>query len=346
MSDTEVVADTVDVPAGPAISGLVFRRFRRPGDFPGMVEANMAVRDAHGVEDTISVEGMATQYAHLRNSDVSTDLVIIELDGRTVGYVRVAWNGQHDGSVAYESICLLRPELRGRGIGRAMLRWGERRLREIGATQPADGRPRWFQAETFDADAYSIRLLERHGYTAVRRGYEMVRPDLADIDDVPLPRGLEVRPVGPEKSRQVWEADAEAFRDHWGEDEETEEAWLAFREDPTHDPALWVVAFDGDEIAGLVLNVIDPADVARKGTRGGNLSSVAVRRPWRRRGLARALIARSLRLVRDRGATSAVLGVDGANPNQAMTLYEQCGFRVVSSFTTWRKPFTEDDPEP
>lgn len=342
---TAPVVDAVEVPAMPPVPGLVFRRFRGPADYAGMVEANMAARETYGVEGTVTVDGMANHYAHLRNSDVARDLLIVELDGRTVGYVRVAWNEQHDGSLAWETTCLLQPELRGRGIGRAMLRWGERRLLEIAADQRADGRPRWFQAESFDADQYSVRLLRRHGYNPVRRGYEMVRDDLEDLPDAPLPPGLEIRPVTVADTRRIWEADAEAFRDHWGEDEETEEAWLTFRDDPTNDPALWVVAFDGDDIAGLVLNVIDPADIARKGIPRGVLGSVAVRRPWRRRGLARALISRSLRLLHDRGMTSAGLGVDGENPNQAMTLYESCGFRIASSFTTWRKPLT-DEPMP
>jgi ribosomal protein S18 acetylase RimI-like enzyme len=159
-----------------------------------------------------------------------------------------------------------------------------------------------------------------------------------DLPEVRLPPGLEVRPVTRDDYRAIWEADAEAFRDHWGEIDESEEAFLRFVDDPVYDPELFVIAFDGDEIAGLVLNVIDPADVERKGEVRGLLDSVAVRRPWRRRGLARALIAHSLRLLRDRGATSAFLGVDGENPNRAMTLYESCGFRIASSGTTWRKP--------
>jgi ribosomal protein S18 acetylase RimI-like enzyme len=130
----------------------------------------------------------------------------------------------------------------------------------------------------------------------------------------------------------------EIFRDEWGEVDSSEASWLRFREDPNHDPSLFVVAFDGDEIAGQILNVIDPGDVARKGRVRGLLDSVGVREPWRRRGLARAMIVRSLHVLRERGAQDAYLGVDAENPNQAMTLYESCGFRIVSSETAWRKP--------
>jgi mycothiol synthase len=337
MTTTAGGGERVAMPGAPAVAGLAFRGFRGPADYPGMVEANMAARDAYGIEDTISLDGIAAQYAHLTNCDPARDLVIVELDRRIVGYARVQWDDQFDGSRAWDSVAILRPELRGRGIGSAMLRWIEQRSREIAADVPDDGRPRWLQSNAWDRDDAAGRLLAEHGYEPVRRGYEMVRDTLEDLPDAPLPAGLDVRPVTRGDFRRIWEADAEAFRDHWGEIDESEEAFLRFRDDPVYDPELFVVAFDGDEVAGLVLNVIDPADVARKGQVRGLLDSVAVRRPWRRRGLARALIARSLRLLRDRGATSAFLGVDGENPNRAMTLYESCGFRIASSGTTWRK---------
>jgi mycothiol synthase len=329
--------DVVDVPQHPGIPGLLFRHFRGPADFPGMIEANMAARDAYGIHDTVSVEGMAAQYANLTNSDTATDLVIIELDERIVGYIRVQWDDQQDGSRAYDAVALLRPELRGRGIGRAMLAWIQQRSREVAATHPDDGRERWLQAYNWDADEPAVRLLRHAGYEPIRRGFEMIRAKLDDLPEAPLPDGLEVRPITHDDLRSVWQAGAEAFRDHWGGHDESEEDWRRFRDDPNTDPDMIVVAFDGDEVAGVVVNVIDPADTARTGQVRGVLGAVYVRRAWRRRGLARALIARSLRLLRDRGATCALLGVDGENPNRAMTLYESCGFQIASSGTVWRK---------
>jgi mycothiol synthase len=334
----KAILDEIAIADRPAIPGLRFRHYRGPADLPGMVAVNNTARDEAGVQESVSLESMAAQYGHLTNSDLVRDLVIVELDGRIVGYARCEWNDQHDGSRTYGSVCLIEPGLRGRGIGTAMLRWTHARRDAIAASHPADGRPRWFETACWDSDPYGTRLLERHGYQPVRRGYEMVRPDLDDLPDHPMPDGLEIRPVGRDDLRRIWEADVEAFRDHWGEIDESEEAWLRFRDDESHDPSLFVVGFDGDEVAGFVLNVIDPTDEARLGERRGLLDGVAVRRPWRRRGLARALIARSLVVLRDHGATSAMLGVDGENPNRAMTLYESCGFRIVGSTTIWRRP--------
>jgi ribosomal protein S18 acetylase RimI-like enzyme len=86
--------------------------------------------------------------------------------------------------------------------------------------------------------------------------------------------------------------------------------------------------------------------VSPDGTRSGWLDSIFTRRPWRRRGLARALISRSLVLLRDLGMNDASLGVDLTNPHQALALYESCGFRAVSSSTAYRKPLAAtSDPE-
>jgi ribosomal protein S18 acetylase RimI-like enzyme len=57
--------------------------------------------------------------------------------------------------------------------------------------------------------------------------------------------------------------------------------------------------------------------------------AISVQPEYRRRGLARALLAESLRAVRDAGGTSAGLGVDTENPNEALTLYENLGFRIA-----------------
>ena len=49
-----------------------------------------------------------------------------------------------------------------------------------------------------------------------------------------------------------------------------------------------MVAWDGDEIAGSVTNVINERENAEFGRLRGLLDSVAVRRPWRGRGLGYA----------------------------------------------------------
>jgi mycothiol synthase len=50
-----------------------------------------------------------------------------------------------------------------------------------------------------------------------------------------------------------------------------------------------------------------------------------VRRPWRRRGLGRLLLLTAFTALRERGCTTAALGVDSGNESGALGLYEGLG---------------------
>ena len=184
-------------------------------------------------------------------------------------------------------------------------------------------------------------MLESAGYTPARYSNNMVRPSLDDIPDFPLPPGLEVRPARPEHYRRIWDAQIEAFQDHWGFLQHPEEDYQMWLNDPIYfQPALWQVAWDvaTDEVAGMVLTFIDAAENERWGRRRGYTEGISVRRPWRRRGLARALIAHSLRAQRDVGMTESALGVDSESLTGATRVYEDCGFLTVTVDMLYRKP--------
>ncbi len=153
-----------------------------------------------------------------------------------------------------------------------------------------------------------------------------------------MPDGLEVRPVQPEHHRAVFEAENEAFRDHWGHHEMGEEAFRQTFDQDENDTGLWVVAWDGNDVAGVVETWIWPTENERLGVRRGWLERISVRRPWRRRGLGRALTAAALRKVRDAGMDEAMLGVDAQNPTGALGLYERLGFTVFRRSTAYGRP--------
>jgi GNAT superfamily N-acetyltransferase len=328
----------------PTVRGVRFRGYRGlDADLPGMFEAARQARLADGEIEPFDLAGMRATYAHLERSDPARDILVVELADEIVGYARVQWGDANDGSRYYDGFCFLRPDARRRGIGQAMLAWTEDRRRGIAAGHAAAGegldRPPLMTTFVNDGDRGGRVLLESAGYEPFRRFFSMVRPDLESIPDAPLPEGLELRPIprDPAVLRQVFDAANEAFRDHFGWVDDGDESFASFIEDPATDPDLWLVAFDGDEVAGAVLNGIHHKDDGDGGD--GWLDSVFTRRPWRRRGLARALIVRSLQLLRERGLGSAALGVDAQNPNEALGLYESCGFRMASSSTAFRAPF-------
>ena len=323
----------------PAIPGLAFRSFDSQHDYPAMVDIANAANAADHIDELYTVERLAYDYAHLSNCDLTTDMLMAEVDGRLVGFGCVLWWVNDADERLYGITGQIHPQWRGQGIGRALLHWQEERIAAIAATHPA-GEPRFIQAYSMENAQSRLALLKHSGYHVIRYGYMMVRPTLDDVpDEWPLPAGLEVRPVQPEHMRPIWEASEEAFQDHWGHRPRSEEDFQAFVNWPEAQPHLWQVAWDTrtNEVAGMVLNSIYERENARLGVRRGWTDPICVRRPWRRQGLARALIMRSLKLLRDLGMTEAALGVDAENPNKALHLYESSGYRPYQRSFTLRK---------
>jgi mycothiol synthase len=115
------------------------------------------------------------------------------------------------------------------------------------------------------------------------------------------------------------------------------EAWLQKK---VFQPHLWQIAWDTttNEVAGQVKTYIDTAWNEGFNRPRGWTEFISVGRPWRRRGLARALVVRSLRTQRDAGMLESGLGVDSESPTGATRVYEDCGFGVTGRNTIYRKP--------
>jgi mycothiol synthase len=318
---------TADIP------GLRFRTYRGLDDIPGMAAVADAASRAVGSAENRSVESMLAQYRNLTNCDPDRDIVVVEVDRRTVAYARTWWTDRSEGGRGFEGIHFIEPGFADRGIEEILLALGERRQLALAAEMAEElaGRPAYLVRFTHRSEGAEIARLERAGYRLARRYAEMIRPGFEAIPELPVPDGLELRRVDPADAaiiRRVWEVGADVFREHYGEGEATDADWRRFQASPEVQPALWCVAFDraSGEIAGHILNYLGLPE--KDGSIVGWTESIGVRAPFRRRGLASAMLAESLRIVRDAGASRAALGVDQQNPNEAMTIYERLGFRI------------------
>jgi len=326
------------LPNAPDIQGLQLRRYQGESDLPKMLAVINAAKIADQEERAETLEDITNNYKHLTNCDPYQDVLIAEVNGEVIAYSRVTWWEEAKTSArCYLSFGFVHPDWRRRGLGRAMLHENERRLAEIAGSHPAEIE-RQFESHAINTQTDYLHLLEQEGYQPVRRFMSMVRPNLEDIPNLPLPEGLEVRPARPEHYRQIWNAFQEAFLDHWGFSEQQEEDYQGWVESSEFQPDLWQVAWEGSEVAGMILNFINPNENKEYQRLRGYTEGIGVRRPWRRRGLARALLARSLKMHRDLGLTEAALGVDTESLSGANTLYASMGFQPVRIFTTFRKP--------
>ncbi len=330
--------DHIQLSSAPAVPGLIFRRFRGESDYPAMVEVVAASARADKIERVDNVERVAQTYANLKNCNPATDMIFAEVNGEVIGYCRGWWEHEVAGAHSYRHVGFLKPAWRRKGIGSAMLGFIQRRLCEIAAAHP-HSEPSHLQGLAGDGEEGAHHLLRNDGYAPVTYDAIMVRPDLDAIPDLGLPEGVEVRPVTPEQYRSIWEAEREAFLDHWGDSPMTEEDYQMFLYGAREfDPSLWRVAWQGDQVVGMVRSFVNEAENAEFKRRRGWTENISVRKPWRRLGIARALIALSLQAIKERGMQEAALGVHTENPNGAFQLYESMGFRVVKTQTFYRKP--------
>jgi ribosomal protein S18 acetylase RimI-like enzyme len=231
------------------------------------------------------------------------------------------------------------PEHRGRGIGTAILAWGIARAEEILASQPAE-LLRLVETVKEVRLADAVALHESAGFRPARWYFDM-RRDLRDpLPAMPDLGGLRIEPYEPVLSERLLAVHNEAFADHWGSEPLTPAVWdREFVGDPFFRGDLSFIVFDGEEIAGYAVNYTAESDWEATGVREGQVGQLGVRRPWRRRGLAAALLVRSMEAFRAVDLEAAMLGVDTENPTGAVGIYERVGFRPIRRFVRLQRPY-------
>jgi ribosomal protein S18 acetylase RimI-like enzyme len=167
-------------------------------------------------------------------------------------------------------------------------------------------------------------LFQSHGFELVRHSWKL-GVDLDGSAAEPVwPEGVTVRPATEDDLPAAFETHIDAFADHWEPTKWTYEQWLHWRTQPEYDPSIWFLAFDGDELAGISLCATDDGD-----EHVCWIDILGVRKPWRRRGIARALLLHSFGELHQRGYRQAVLEVDAQSETGATQLYEGVGMRVL-----------------
>ena len=236
---------------------------------------------------------------------------------------------QHQRYVRIDVEIYVHPAHFERGIGTTLVHHAEARASELVPLAPPEARvvlQNWINARNGDACA----LLEREGYRPVRY-FQRMEIALADEPEAPAwPEEITVRGAVPDEDlRPFYETSEEAMADHWGHVGAAFEDWRKQHVGQHFDPGLWFLALDGDEPAGVALCAVSDGI--------GWIDTLAVRRPWRRRGLGAALLRHAFAEFHRRGLPRAGLGVDSASPSGATALYERAGMRATQHYATYGK---------
>ncbi len=261
------------------------------------------------------------------NFNMATDAwIVLAPDGQVVASAGV---GSRQ-SVRIFSDVNVHPEYQRRGIGTYLLWLAEERASQHIPLAP-DGARVVLIGDANSVNVSREKLLEKNGFSPIRNFWRMG----IELREMPQPAqwaaGITVSTLKAGMEHAVFEADEEAFQDHWGHmpSEFTEWSHWAFNAG-SFDPALWFLAMDGEEIAALALCADEKAS-------GGWVHVLGVRRPWRRKGLGLALLQHAFCEFYRRNIQNVYLGVDAQSLTGATRLYERAGMRAVRQSTVYEK---------
>lgn len=318
---------------------LVPRLAWRPAGTGGLDAWAALIARTAAVEHPVWFERRADleQILESRNNPAAVNSVLgFDERGVARAYGRITKN--RDGEKATGFGCV-DPEWQGTGIGTGLLGWMEARTRQRFAEDAVDGSTPRLRLYTEQQHTHQAALFEGSGYRIVRYFNEMHRPLNTEFPAARLDEGLELVGFGPELHEPVRLAHNEAFRDHWGSEPRDAEGWGFVVNDPLGRPDLSAVVLEraSGRVAGYQISSHDPEVAASRGVSEGYTDLLGVRREFRGRGIAKALLADAMRRFAAAGMDTASLDVDSENPTGALALYTKLGYVVVSRSMAWDK---------
>lgn len=285
-------------------------RTARRGDLTAVVAVMTAVDVATLGEPDTTEEDISSGWEET-GFDVETDAFVAEEDGQVVGYAELY--GREE--TVFDLDVYVHPEA-SQDLARPLLDAALERA----ATRAPEGSlaSTWLPVGDPRLQAYAAA-----GFAPVRQFVRMRHEVDATPEDAVAPDGITLRAFDPEADAAgVHAVMVAAFAHHVRPMTPSLETFTERHLDhPDFDPRFWVVAEDDGTIVGAI-TAFNHGDI-------GFIRHVGVFEDYRGRGIASALIGRSLRNLAEAGQLRVDLGVDVEDDVGAARLYETLGFTIV-----------------
>lgn len=339
------MTDHYTLPDAPPIPGLRFRPLAGVADADNLLAIHAARAGRDGIDPLSTTESVLTREDIVRSLDAMAESgtagrsILAEIDGQAAGYNRFFDWTENDGTRVWLLVGWVTPAWRGRGLGTALLRWTEARIRE----EAAHAGGRWeFAGNASSTEVEATALLRDNGYSPAYTVVEMeldwdtfARSETEFFSEDSVSKSkITIRPGDGADAARIATSVDESYRGEYDGGRYAEQfdpaAYAEELAGPGHDPSLWRVAWAGDEIAGQVIPRVE---------RGrAEIYEVSVRPAWRRRGIARALLVEAIRELRRREIAVVRLHTVAEFPTRAVELYQSLGFNTLKEFPRYRKP--------
>jgi ribosomal protein S18 acetylase RimI-like enzyme len=356
ITDRAAAPRTVSVPTAGA---LLWRPWARD-DVPALTELMRVIDQADGRDWFTSAAELAENFdAPVFDAAVDT-LVGLDADGAMRAYAWVERFPTEGANLLRVSLAGgVHPGHRGQGIGTELLAWATGRARqalaELGGDPRLLGLPGRIAAHVGDTDpAERHDLLRAAGFEPIRYFANLLRDLSTPVPAIGLEPPLRLVPWTDALEDAIRLARNDAFRDHWGSQPRTPESWRAYRSTFAPQWSFAVidesVRYEGSEqeqpgdatvapgtpyVVGLHRGERYEHDWESQGYTAGYTGLLGVRRAYRGRRIAAALLTHAMNVYAADGMQRAELDVDTDNPTGAPGLYARLGYTKSDGSTLY-----------
>ncbi len=296
------------------------------GEQDAVVLAQIAQRVAEADQfDALSTLESLPSVDSIHSTFSDSEGRIAEASGVVVGSIRLTSWEEVDGTHLYLHLASIDPRVLGKGVGSTMLDWAEVRIRELAeAAERA-----MFGANAMSTQPAAVKFLEGNGYAPAFSLVEMELDDLQLLDEPGFDSTFHYREASESDVEKAWQLNEHAYQGRQFVSVSSGFDFDRFWQSNGTDFGLWTMLYCADELVAFVTSKLH-------GTYA-EVTDVSVLPKFRRRGLARATLARNLNTLSTRGVHTVRLHTNGENLSGAKSLYESFGFRVLKSHIRYRK---------
>ena len=306
------------------------------GDTERCAEISTAVSACAGADEQIQARDLRTDWTEPGFKLGESSLGIVNGSGRLIGYA--VFFATEEPPVRPWFDWGVDPDERCASMSGDLLAWAKDMGRRVIPKCPREARVSLWSG-AYRGYSAGENALRAAGFAPKRVWHEM-RTDMRERPrPIDLPPGFVIRPYRHDDDLPLLvDLVRDAFSDHFGHivqsferDLERFRHWLEGSSYFETDRVMLAM----DEASGVVAGSLLPMTEHFRRPGVGYIDTVGVRKAYRRRGLATAMLRRSFVDYWDRGIKSVCLEVDGDSLTNAVALYERVGMRVHHSFDSY-----------
>ncbi|ANZ38410.1 hypothetical protein BBK82_22455 [Lentzea guizhouensis] len=304
-------------------------------DIPAVTALWAAAEAADDTGELLSEEDVAESFA---KADLPAGSLAVLVDDVLAAHGLVMLRDNPAGTHRVRLDGVVHPRFRRNGIGRQLMQRLVAMARDLHSARHR-AMPLVVTTMVESGCSGHVALCERLGFAADRHFHELEVALGESLAQLPTPAGYEVVPFSAARHEEVRQVCNTAFAQHWGSVDRSPAEWAAsFTDSKRFVPETSFLALADGAVIGFVLARHYPAVFETTGVRELWIGDVGTLADHRGRGVASALLSRTLARAREQGYHRAGLSVDTANPTSALGVYERAGFGVARTWADYGLP--------